>query len=364
MDASLDSTRPTQSAIPSAQPSAAPPQPPDLPIMPGENRPPASADPPRFIDLAIEPAAGTTFKGVMLVLLGVAVFIALMVAVANLLSTVLAVIVAVAGMLGTLIAIAIRAEHKRKRQIDECIEKYADPAALLATLAELLRRGDRKSGFQEAAKRLVERGRTGGAARLYVEALPPPIEPLTVEFEPCPISEIDASFRGIALSADEVNESDERSETRRRFRRAWRMGGLWVNVYVLFQVVVQGFESWRAQWFTTRFLIFLAIFVALLVIQFTRVSPSSNILLIPGGLVRRRPRWLSARTGLHVFDPRTSVLIAHAHHGHQWAWTVADGQEQLSGLVTELEVRTLLRAWLSPIPPPTREMLESVMGSA
>lgn len=324
----------------------------------------AAPDAPRFIDLAIEPAPGTTFKGVMLILLCVAVFIAALVAVANLFSSIAAVILMFVVPFATVVTVAIRAERKRKRQIDECIEKHADPAALFTALAEALRRGDRKSGFQEAAKRLVERGHVGGAARLYVEAFPPPIEPLTVEFEPCPISEIDAAFRGIALRPDEMNESDERSETRRRFRRAWRMGGLWVNIYVLIQVVLQAYESWRAQWFTTRFLIFLAIFVALLVIQFTRVSPSSNILLIPAGLVRRRPRWLSARTGLHVFDPRASVLIAHPHHGHQWAWTVADATQQLSGIATELEVRTLFRAWLSPVPPPTREMLESVMGSA
>lgn len=340
--------------------------PPPLPVSAAAGSPTGAADDGgdavRFVDLAIEPAVRATLKGILLVLLAAALFIVIMVVVGNLFSFPAGVVVSLSCTVAAAITATMLAVRKRKRQIEECLAKHTEASRLFGALAAALRRGDRKSGFQEAAKLMVSHGHVGGAARLYVDAFPVQIEPLAVEFEPCPLNEVDASFRGIALSADEVNESDERSETRRRFRRAWRMGGLWVNFYVLFQVIVQAYESWQARWFTTRFLIFGSLLIVLLVVQFTRVAPSSNLLLIPGGLLRRRPRWLSAGSGMHIFDPRTSVLIAHLHHGHQWAWTVADAGEQASGLATELEIRTLLRAWLSPLRPPTREMLEGLTG--
>lgn len=94
-----------------------------------------------------------------------------------------------------------------------------------------------------------------------------------------------------------------------------------------------------------------------------RVDPSkAQWLLVPGGLAMISPRIGQGRWNLHIVDRREAVLVAYAAYGQarRFVVLVADPQNTYSRQVTRIELDMLLRAWISPLHPPSPEQLSDL----
>lgn len=264
---------------------------------------------------------------------------------------------------GGLVAYALGHEKRvraAKREILAADPSQPVPIGPLQSMVQGLRRNPSlgviarslaRCGFRGIAVRYHDRDRTA-----------PLIEPLTIPFEACPLNEVDASFRGVAIDTADLNEAEERSETLRRLRRGWRLGGLGFVVLAGVQVFMNGFRAWMSGTLLWELLVWIAVLGVAFLVLLSPIKPGEYTWLVPGGILHRRPRWLSAKSRTHLYAAGASVLVAFPMPGRKWSWAVADGERSLTGLATELEIRTLLRAWLSPLPTPTPEMLRGLAG--
>lgn len=265
-------------------------------------------------------------------------------------------LLAIGVLLVTLISSLSVSNTGATRSISAAINSPSSGAALPPEIARILCESlpmrSYPGGFNLAARNLAESGYRGLVIRCYLKDSPP-IRPFTVEFEPCPLSEVDVAFRGLALDTDELDDADERvSDTWRRVQRLWRTGAFWLIVpFGVFST--QAFrDAWRSQSVTAASLIWLILFAFALSL-FLGGTHSSRFWIAPGCLIRRMSLWATGRLGVDMFFPEQCVLITYPTRGKTVGWTIASRTDELEDTGTELEARTLLRAWLSPLAPPS-----------
>ena len=82
--------------------------------------------------------------------------------------------------------------------------------------------------------------------------------------------------------------------------------------------------------------------------------------MVPAGIVLRKGKWLKRRWALHLFDRRESILLMYKLYRRQWVLVVADREACESVMGTKQELEAVLRAWLSPLAPPTLEQLSDL----
>lgn len=90
-----------------------------------------------------------------------------------------------------------------------------------------------------------------------------------------------------------------------------------------------------------------------------RKNPFSETqwLVLPGGLLLRRPTDHGRNVKLHLFDRRRSILCVYPCRRATWHIAVADAEVSETTIITDRERRLLLAAWLSPVTPPPLEQL-------
>lgn len=94
-------------------------------------------------------------------------------------------------------------------------------------------------------------------------------------------------------------------------------------------------------------------FVVLAILTLRAPSESNHQwLVVNGGLLSRRSRFGATQSRLHLFDRRKSLLCLYQRRKGAWIVCAADSETVDSAIITRREVDMLLRAWLSPLPPP------------
>ncbi|RMF85618.1 MAG: hypothetical protein D6744_01160 [Planctomycetota bacterium] len=213
---------------------------------------------------------------------------------------------------------------------------------------------------------------------VFVGSPDPPsndLVPIQAPFEPRPLDELDHSFitlrNGLLQSEQSTDEpssftEEDRSQEQRLTWRRWHRAIFpWLPALVL------------VTWFTKSWLtllLFCALFAltASLRIAYVLTQPRDKLdphnarwMLVPGGLLLMSPRRGSTKWNLHVFDRRASVLIAYVIRGVKGAYTVvvADRDHSASRDITDVELDMLLRAWISPLPPPDVERLAELTAT-
>lgn len=231
--------------------------------------------------------------------------------------------------------------------------------------------------IQELARALVSHGRMGETVRCCLEHSAAPIEPLTVPFEAKPLDEADPSFADFrsALSTTstdgathDFNEKDGllNAPDIRRIRKNVALTGGWIIplgfMPILIFVAIYAYTAGvgKASTFALPFGFF-AILLAMTLFS-TRGAWSSRVqwFVVPGGALVRRARFRDRKWRLHLFDPRTSVLVVHQSTRQRWHVYVVDEHRSESTVVTKNEADILLRGWLSPLEPPPIERLSDL----
>lgn len=202
--------------------------------------------------------------------------------------------------------------------------------------------------------------------------------PFDAPFEPLPLDETDASVRAMleTRALSRMTEGPRRGEinapggrdvgaTRARLRRAERLGSGIVRkagavLLVLFAVLaVQGPR--------VRLAAVIPLCVAAIIIlpvawrYWFAVRAARRCLVVPGGLVDLGGTRAEDGSRAHLFDRRRSVLIVRrTATASYWEAVVADEARCVGFVATPAETMFLLRAWTSPLPPPTAEMVRGL----
>lgn len=103
-----------------------------------------------------------------------------------------------------------------------------------------------------------------------------------------------------------------------------------------------------------------AMFLSVLLLPVGGFGSRKQLLAVPGGLCHRRIRRGSDDWNIHLFTRESSVACIYQSGARQWMIVVADEQEHAKCAGTRKEVEFALRAWLSPLDPPTIDQLKEL----
>lgn len=221
------------------------------------------------------------------------------------------------------------------------------------------------------ARALAATGRVGETIRNCPLKHVTPIEPITVPFEPLPLDDDELSFDEPGRPLDDQPDADllepealerlraegsgeARPEQKARKGVGWFTAGLLVlpTTAGAMHAFVRGEITWPAILFSV-----IVLFALIGWGQATGLLVEKEWLIVPSGLVLREARLRSTKWDLHLFDRRDSVLIAHRVNSDRWIVFVTGAEGARKATLTSSQADFLLRAWLSPLPPPRVEQL-------
>lgn len=266
-------------------------------------------------------------------------------------------------MLGVGLFIGWQRRHRRRiheltknntasdlRQMVEQMVQATGQHALLACLPKLL-------------PLWVAQGRAGQVLRFYLKPLAAPV-PLTVAFEPRLIDEADSAFNELRMAATNTavpssgdtdpivaNRADRQIQS--RLRRNMILVGGWITlpIFVL-NVCISGWESYIRGSPSVSFWIWLFFLAWTALGLFSSpLSSGAHWLVAPSSLIFRNKK------GLHLFERQRSLLCVYPFGRLGWFLVVADAERCFNYRLTGKEADFVLRAWLSPLPPPLAERL-------
>ncbi|GMU80619.1 MAG: hypothetical protein AMXMBFR47_04900 [Planctomycetota bacterium] len=244
----------------------------------------------------------------------------------------------------------------RERRVRNTIRTAGDDPACLG--AEFGRGLQPPQLIPLAARELVKRGHRGLVVRVCTGALPGPVVPIEVPFEPCGINELTRRLEHTSHTA-----SAERIQPwSKRHQRTISI--LALGVLSLFLVVFPAIGFFLGHLPVERAFGAPAALIGLFGFLWLLQLVAPDRLLIPSGIVRVRPRLFGHSARLQQFFARDSVLVLIGSDKNGWTWAIANETGELRGTtITSAErMAALLGAWFSPLPPPTPEMLAFLRG--
>lgn len=223
--------------------------------------------------------------------------------------------------------------------------------------------------IRSALEALYARGFVNRVLFLY-EDLPPrfQFEPIEFPFQPTPLHEADAAFRELEAGLQDAERSGSatnricgaRKTMYRRIHPQIYLTGFLI-FYVIFALIV-GSVYYRLSSGTgsINYFIYLQLilpFIFLAPTWYRFRAEKWRWILVPGGLVLRRPRRHTAGSDVHLFVRERSVIVIRRASLLFWKVNIWDGKELGLAHLRASEVELLLRAWLSPLAPPPVEKL-------
>lgn len=210
----------------------------------------------------------------------------------------------------------------------------------------------------ELARGLARAGLSGLTVRIG-PANPKPITPLGQPFEARLLSQRDQGFAELAAAADAMAASGKQLPESPSDRRAARRRQV-AFVFSAMMITAFYFLALQQVWYGRFHVIALGASVGLALGAVGYVSNAFRVrwLIVPGGVLLRRLR-LRGPAALHVVSRRTGVLIA-VGTGSSWQVSVADAEACAVSGMTDKELEIVLRAWVSPLPPPAVETLSDL----
>ncbi len=209
-----------------------------------------------------------------------------------------------------------------------------------------------------AARELVKRGHRGLVVRVCTGALPRPVVPIEVPFEPCDINELTRRLEDASQTASAAR-TQPWSKRHQRTISILALGilSLFLVVFPAIGFIMGRLPVERAFGAPAALI---GSFGFLWLLQL--VAPYR--LLIPSGIVKVQPRLFGHTARLQQFFARDSVLVLIGSDKNGWTWTIANETGELRGpnINNAERMAALLGAWFSPLPPPTPEMLASLRG--
>jgi len=218
-----------------------------------------------------------------------------------------------------------------------------------------------RTNIQNLTRVLADSGRRDETIRIFRKHQPPAVAPFVHPFEPIPLDECTPLLASLeeATSISITGNSTEGT----KLRRAVRLAGGWVALafpaMMTGYALVKAYRLGRVELLTVIWLFYFPVMILALSYR-GAWSSRRQLLLVPGGLVSRTTRSIRRDWDLHLFERCSSVLIIDDQRDLRWELCVADRESRHLAMLTEREALMLLRAWLSPLPPPPVERLSDL----
>ena len=265
------------------------------------------------------------------------------------------------------VGVALRARNKRPGQAIAVSVARDGIGPALATFCGAVRGWSAADGCDSALRTLLSAGHQGLTLRIGKSEEARTIEPLIWPIEPQPLDEayssllVDPSGAADATRAagrmTSLGHSDLARVVRRNVRRK---GGWWPTLIFVPLWAFNVGEALLRQRVTLGAVFWTALLFGALFLGPVRGQVAEQWFIVPGGMVRRKAGAFQKRWNLHLFERTRSVLFAVRWYGQSRQVFVTDGVESARKFATRDEVDLLLRAWLSPLPPPPVERLSDL----
>lgn len=289
------------------------------------------------------------------------------------LNAIVAIVALVAVTALAIFAVVIEADRNRRRALAEA-KSLTDKGQVKDALAHIASRvavDGPNYLIVNRLKSLARHRNSPSAIRLHWTDTVGEIEPLDVNFPAVSLDESDEQFVQLA-DAMSNHVSDEAKESRglrasagetaigRRIRRSFRLVWVWpIVLMIAIQVIQAAVTSYRQGVVTLSLLFFVATFLMALagVAGFSFEHLHLEWLIVPGGLLLRKKSKNATQSDLELFTPKSATLVAVQSRRESWTVFVVEESRNQTLTITTQETELLLRAWLSPIPPPSVEKL-------
>ena len=255
----------------------------------------------------------------------------------------------------------LRARNKRRGQAIACTVARDGAGPALAALCQTVRGWAAEHGCISALRTLLYLGHQGLTLRIGKSEEARPVVPLAWPIEPQPLDEAYTSLLDDPAGPQRTTPGLGASDLARVIRRNVRRKGGWWLIAIFVPVwAIQVAQSLSQKRITLPAVLWTAALVAALFVGPIRGRAAEQWFIVPGGMVRRKASPFQKRWSLHLFERSKSVLCAVRWFGQSWLILVQDGHETARRNATRDEVTLLLRAWLSPLPPPPVERLSDL----
>ena len=227
--------------------------------------------------------------------------------------------------------------------------------------------------LQPFLQALVESGRVGRTFRIAGDKHLRPIQPIDVYFEPRPLDETADTFADFVAAIDSPPDAPASQSNEHPVARSERLAFSKLNVRVRkaggwFGLILGSIFFLRQAMDWIRFgrvnpmlMLWLVVMIGwLLRLTGTSLRAPVQWFLVPGGIVSRALPRRAREWTVSLLDRRSSVLCVYRSTKHMWIATVASQAGYWFSPCTENEATLLLRAWLSPLPPPTLDKLSDL----
>lgn len=254
-----------------------------------------------------------------------------------------------------------------QRNFETALEAIAEnPTALTSAGVEKMRELGLQftvAGIRVLGQQLLKRGWLGYSFRIAPRADQPTPAPLEVAIEPMALDEssepfLQLSSSGSVSAATAAAKSLEQSESTRRFRRSFAV--IWLSVVIFILLSIPHFIRFIRSGQASFSLLMYAFLIGVMFLQASvgLDHKRNRLLAVNGGLLFRKFNWLGGG-GVHLFNRDNSVLFVFRAQKKQWWWAVfGPGYEKGAWMFgTAAEAEMLIRAWLSPLPPPEPDRL-------
>jgi hypothetical protein len=211
------------------------------------------------------------------------------------------------------------------------------------------------AGLHATLSLLAQQGHAGTTLRICKTNEMVVLDPLTYPFEPQPLNEMHSALIR-QQSAEGENAPGQAASAARSFARNVALKGGWLMLVIvgfdwvlaLKEAIVQRAITWHLMVFS----------LLLLMLAFMPARwGTRQWFVVPGGVVLRKSGWRQRRWHLKLFVRCQSVLCVSHWTRNIWSVTAANARTSFSRNLTRTEAEFLLRAWLSPLPPPPVERL-------
>lgn len=268
-------------------------------------------------------------------------------------------------------------------------DSVIDPLLEISTPEELAgalgtRKVARVLGWNWLVRRLSDAGFTGATVRICEGRWAAPVKPFIFTFEPLPVDENNVTVVALLDATSSESEttagsgepierspkSDPQKAADAAAGRASEKLSRWTyRVAVLFGVTFTGtvfaVRLWQTRFQSASELLALAVLTVFGGITLLRWASGLGVYVVSGGLVDfRRRRWWRVWQAdePRLFERRSSVLVTYASgpRGDRRTVIVADARGAAAVSISPREQELVLRAWTSPLRPPSAELVRSL----
>lgn len=259
--------------------------------------------------------------------------------------------------------------RRRKRRISEMVAAF--PQSEIRThIDSILARENGvwvPQALQQLLLELARRPFRPSIIRLWPGERLTPVTPLDIAIEPITLDESDAAFDELSEALGDTQQRSTQNRydatARRRLRRNLALSGGWLVIGIFaFNTLVAVLRALGERAMNEGLVIW-PLFLLLMLggkRQARGLRGACHWLLVSGGLLQQRTGGWRKPPSTHLFTAPRSLLCVYRLQGKQWGFIVADVEGCEVGIATKRELDMLLRAWLSPHPPPTNEQVQAL----